>query len=303
MRFLASLIMQGRMQAIACAATSLLLSLLFPPFSLLAAAVIALVTLRLGWREGLNTLLAAALASGLLGAIVLGNFWFPAGYGLLLWLPIWAVALLLRLSRDLGLTLEVTAWVGVMGVVLVYLIVPDPAGFWQQRIQAGFSALWSQTGADPALWQAQLSMISRYMTGIMAAGMVSSVALSLLWGRWWQALLFNPGGFRREFLHLRPRRTTAWLTLGLLSLTLVTDGSWRAAFANMLLVLFVLYVTVGVAVLHAVFAAHGRKAWLYVLYGLMLFIPHVFAPIALVGLSDAWFDWRGRYLPFDEQSD
>jgi len=303
MRFLAGFIMQGRMQAIACAATSLLLSLLFPPFSLLAAAVVALVTLRLGWREGLNTLLAASLASGLLGAIVLGNFPFPAGYGLLLWLPIWAVALLLRLSRDLGLTLEVTTWVGVIGVALVYLIVPDPADFWQQRIQAGFTALWSQAGVDPSRWRDQLAVISRHMTGIMAAGMVSSVALSLLWGRWWQALLFNPGGFRREFLRLRPRRTTAWLTLGLLSLAVAADGTWRAAVADMLLVLFVLYVTVGVAVLHALLAAHDRKAWLYALYGLMLFIPHVFAPIALVGLSDAWFDWRGRYLPIDDQSD
>ncbi len=302
MRFLAGFIMQGRMQAIAVAATSLMLSLLFPPFSLLAAAVIALVTLRLGWREGLNTLLAASLAAGLLGAIILGNFTFPAGYGLLLWVPIWAVALLLRLSRDLGLTLEVTTWVGVIGVALAYLIFTDPETFWYQRIQASFAPLWTQAGIDPSQWQGQLILISRYMTGIMAAGMVSSLSLSLLWGRWWQAVLFNPGGFRAEFLRLRLHRTTAWLTLLLTLLALVSGGTWRLAFANMLLVLSILYVAVGVAVLHAIFSARDMKWWLYGMYGLMLFVPHVFAPIALVGLTDPWLDWRGRYLPVDDQS-
>ncbi|BCX80708.1 hypothetical protein MIT9_P0284 [Methylomarinovum caldicuralii] len=215
MRFLASFIMQGRMQAIAVAATALMLSLLFPPLSLLAAAVVALVTLRLGWREGLNTLLAASLAAGLLGAIVLGNFVLPAAYGLLLWLPVWGTALFLRLSRDLGLTLALLTVIGMAGVILVYAVMNDPADFWYQRLQAVFGPVWRQAGADTALWQPQLVTMARYMTGIMAAGMVSSLALSLIWGRWWQALLYNPGGFRQEFLALRLRPSLAWFTFAL----------------------------------------------------------------------------------------
>ncbi len=297
MRFLAGFIMQGRMQAIAVAATALMLSLLFPPLSLLAAAVVALVTLRLGWREGLNTLLAAVLASGLLGAIVLGNFVFPAAYGLMLWLPVWAVALFLRLSRDLGLTLELLTVLGMAGVILVYAVMDDPAGFWYQRMETAFGAVWRQAGGDAALWQPQLVRVARYLTGIMAAGMVSSLALSLIWGRWWQALLYHPGGFREEFLGLRLHRSLAGFTLAIVVLGAFADGRLQEVLANLGIVLFVLYVFAGVAVLHAIFAARGMRGWLYGLYGLMAFVPHVFVPLALVGLSDAWFDWRGRFLP------
>lgn len=300
MRFLAAFIMQGRMQAIAVAATSLMLALLFPPLSLLSAAVVALVTLRLGWREGLNTVLAAALAAGLLGAIVLGNFLFPAGYGVILWLPMWGVALLLRQSRNLSLTLEVTVGAGVVVVFLAYLFHPDPAGFWFERMQQVFSSLWAQAGLDPEALQTQMRLISRYMTGVMMAGMVSSIVLSLLWARWWQAVLYNPGGFRSEFLAMRLNSRLAYFTLALGGLALIVEGQWQQGVINGLLVLFVLYVANGTAILHAIFSARGMKLWLYAMYVLMLFIPHVFLPVAMVGFVDAWFDWRGRFVPVDK---
>jgi len=300
MKFIAAFIMQGRMQAIAVAATSLMLALLLPPLSLLSAAVVALVSLRMGWREGLNTLLAAALASGLLGAIVLGNFTFPAIYGLILWLPMWGMALVLRQSRNIGWTVELTTCVGLVIVLLAYMIHPDPAEFWYQRLQMLFGEIWSQAGLDPVDLQPQIKTVARYMTGIMAAGMVSSLVLSLLWARWWQAVLYNPGGFRAEFLAMRLHPPLAWLTLGLAVAAMAIGGRWHEGVVNGLLVLFVLYVVVGTAILHAIFSARGMRLWLYAMYGLMLFIPHVFLPVAVVGFSDAWLDWRGRFLPADK---
>jgi len=300
MRFVAALIMQGRMQAIAVAATSLMLALLLPPLSLLSAAAVALVTLRMGWREGLNTLLAAALAAGLLGAIVLGNFVFPAIYGLVLWLPMWAVALHLRQSRNLGWTLELMTGAGLVIVLLAYLFHPDPSGFWFQMLQSLFGEIGARAGMDPEALQPQIKVIARYMTGVLAAGMISSLVLSLLWGRWWQAVLYNPGGFRAEFLAVRLHLPLAWLTLALVAVAMVAGGQWREAMVNGLLVLFVLYVAIGTAVAHAIFSARGMKLWLYALYVLMLFVPHVFLPVALVGFSDTWLDWRARFVPADK---
>ncbi|GAB4352935.1 MAG: hypothetical protein Kow0060_03120 [Methylohalobius crimeensis] len=297
MRFLATFIMRGRMQAIAVAATCLMLSLLLPPLSLLAAAVVALVSLRMGWREGLNTLVAGALAAGLLGAIVLGNFILPAGYGLMLWLPVWGAALVLRQGRDLGWTLEAVTLLGLLGVVFIYLVSSDPAAFWQERIQQVFGSLGVQAGLDPDQWKTRVDTIARYMTGVMAAGMVSSLALSLLLGRWWQSLLFNPGGFRNEFLTMRLHKLSVYLVLGLAGAAVVSTGQGYEAVINLLVVLGVLYVVAGTAVLHAILAGRGQKVLLAVLYVLMLFVPHVFAPIALVGFTDAWFDWRARFMP------
>lgn len=288
--------MRGRMAAIAVASTTLMLSLILPPLSLLAAAAVALVTLRLGFREGLNTLLASALAAGLLGAIVLGNFVLPAGYGLMLWLPAWAFALLLRQSRDMGLTFEAMAILGVVGTLLFFLIQPDPAAFWQQRLALIFKPLWQQAGGtDQAALEQQLAMIARYLTGIMAAGMVSSLALSLLLARWWQSLLFNPGGFRQEFLTMQLHRSLAYFSIGLVAVAVVTEGRFALATINMGVVVFTLYSIFGTAILHAIFSARGKRALLIGMYVLMLFIPHVFLPIAMVGLGDAWVDWRGRF--------
>lgn len=299
MRFLADFSMRGRMQAIAVAATSLMLALLLPPLSLLAAAVVALVTLRQGLREGLNTVLASALAAGLLGAIVLGDFMLPAGYGLMLWLPAWAVAQVLRWTRNLGGTFELAAVLGLIGVALVYMISPDVAGFWYGRIEQVFGHLGMQAGLDLAQWQSRLQGVARYMTGILAASMVASLALSLLLARWWQALLYNPGGFRAEFLALRLHKPMAYLALGLGGVAMVLEAQAREAVVNLLLVLAVLYVVAGTAVLHAILAGRGWKALLFGLYTLMLFVPHVLVPIVLVGLSDVWFDWRGRFMPED----
>lgn len=297
MRWLAELIMRGRMQAIAVAATSLMLSLLLPPLSLLTAAVAALVTLRQGWREGLNTVLASALAAGLLGAIVLGNFVLPAGYGLMLWLPSWAVALVLRYTRDLGWTFELATVLGMVGVASVYLVRPDVAGLWQERMQQVFGSLGEQAGMDLAQWQMQLAAIARYMTGVVAAGMVSSLALSLILARFMQALLYYPGGFRSEFLGFRLHKLMAYLALALGGLAMVLESQAREVVVNLLLVLVVLYVVAGVAALHAILAGRGQKMWLYGFYGLMLLVPHVLILIVLVGLSDTWFDWRRRFVP------
>nr|BAL55689.1 hypothetical conserved protein [uncultured Gammaproteobacteria bacterium] len=299
MRFLAEFILRSRMQAIAVAATCLMLSLLAPPVSLLAAAVVALVTLRQGWREGLNTVLASALAAGLLGAIVIGNFALPAGYGLMLWLPIWAIALALRYTRSLGWTFELVTALGLVGVAAAYLLGADVAGFWQTRMQQALRFLSGQIDFD----QAQLAALARYMTGIAAAGMVSSLALSLLLARYLQALLFNPGGFRAEFLGLRLHRPMAYLALALSGAAMVLEAQAREAVVNLLLVLGVVYVVAGTAILHAIFVERGHKGWLFGLYGLLLVVPHALLPIALVGLSDAWLDWRGRFVPRDSGSD
>jgi hypothetical protein len=301
MRWLADFIMHGRMQAIAVAATSLMLSLLVPPLSLFAAAVVALVTLYRGGREGLNTLLGSALAAGLLGAMAIGNFVLPAGYGLMLWLPTWGMALVLRHTGNLSWTFELLTVLGLIGIVAMYLISPDAAGFWRERMQQAFEALKGPVGVSEDLGPLPLEVLARYMTGVVAAGMVSSLALSLLFARWWQALVANPGGFKTEFLRLRLHRPMAYLTLALGAAGIVVEGQTREAVVNLLLVLAVVYVGVGTAVLHAIFSGRGQKFWLWGLYGLMVLVPHVLLPVALVGLSDTWLDWRGRFVPLQTQ--
>ena len=65
----------------------------------------------------------------------------------------------------------------------------------------------------------------------------------------------------------------------------------------MLLVVFALYLNQGVAVLHAVFAGRQLNAvWLFMIYLLMFFIPHIVVLLALAGLADTWIDFRRRLI-------
>jgi mannose/fructose/N-acetylgalactosamine-specific phosphotransferase system component IIC len=60
----------------------------------------------------------------------------------------------------------------------------------------------------------------------------------------------------------------------------------------------VLFVVLGFAILHRVFAARpNQRFWLAGIYVLTLFVPQMLVPMALLGISDLWMDWRRRWLP------
>ncbi|MEZ5581549.1 MAG: hypothetical protein R3F37_01040 [Candidatus Competibacteraceae bacterium] len=56
---------------------------------------------------------------------------------------------------------------------------------------------------DPQTLQQLLDYLAPMVVGLIFANGLASLLCGLLLGRWWQALLFNPGGFSREFHELR----------------------------------------------------------------------------------------------------
>jgi len=65
----------------------------------------------------------------------------------------------------------------------------------------------------------------------------------------------------------------------------------------MLLVVLALYIAQGMSILHAVFKARQlNRVWLYLIYLVMFFSPEVAAMLILIGIADAWIDFRGRLI-------
>src|SRR3972149_225596 len=116
MRFLAAYIMRGRTQAMMVAVMTAILSLLITPLSYLSAAVIALVILRQGWREGLWVIVGAGLAIGLFSMLISLDPRFALGFVALIWLPIASLALVLRTTVSLPMTLTMVAGMGALAV-------------------------------------------------------------------------------------------------------------------------------------------------------------------------------------------
>jgi len=134
MRALATYIMRGRMQAISAAVGFMGLSLIFPLFSYISAATVALVTLRLGWRETLVVTGSALLATSAVAWITLGDPGVGASFALVVWVPIIVLAVVLRRTMSLPVTLAVAASLGALGVLAVYAAVDDPAGWWRESV-------------------------------------------------------------------------------------------------------------------------------------------------------------------------
>ncbi len=288
MNFLATYTMRGRVQAIIVATSLALLSLMMPPVSVLSSATVALVTLRLGAKDGLTVLGCASLATGLLGFFVMGSFQIALMYAMVLWLPVWVISIVLRESRSLFLTIEIAVWVGVLGVIGFYLYDADPAALWK-------SILIQMIPVEAPVidLQQKIDMLVHYMTGIIAAGSVCGLLFGLFLGRWWQANLYNPGGFKQEFLFLQCKGRLSIGAFALVGLALATSGVVSEIAWNTCILLFVLFSVTGSSVLHTVFSKMKLARFTVpMLYITLFLIPHALLLVALVGLSDPWLNLR-----------
>ncbi len=294
---LAAYIVQGPYQATLVVVLSAALSLFLPLIGLLSTASVALVTLRKGFTESAQVIGAGAVLLCLAGLLVSGTVWAPLLYGSLMWLPVWIVAMLLRGTRQLGWALELGTLFGLLGVSIIYLFVSEPSEMWQERFQQLLAPLAQRAdGADMSQIRQFSAWFSPYLTGIVAAGSVSSVILGLVLARWWQAALFNPGGFAAEFTQMRLHKGTHYLALICLALALTGSAAASEFSWNLLIVLVVLFVALGLSIVHRLFAAKAnRRFWLAGLYVLALLVPQTLLPVALLGVTDAWADWRERW--------
>ncbi len=293
MRSLSAYAMRGRWQAVAVVFGFALASLLLPPLNLLSTAMLALVVLRKGAGESAWVLMFSALAVGGVGLLLGGSPWESILYGLVLWAPVWPIAAILRATRRLDWAMEAAVVLGLSAVALVYGIVDDPSALWRERVKSFVEAMSAsaQTDFDADAMVKSVDIYSHYMTGAMVGGSVLSLILGLLIGRWQQAVLYNPGGFSSEFLSLRFSTGPVLAALGCIALGVLGTGSWPEIVWNMSIVFSVLFLLGGLSIIHTVLA--GRSFWMVGFYMALLIIPKLLLPpIALLGLSDAWLDWR-----------
>lgn len=290
MGFLAEYIMRGRMQAMLVASTLALISLVMPPVSIVSSASVALVTLRRGATEGLIVLACSTAIAAVLGFFLLGNYQFVLLYGMVLWVPVWLISIILREGRYLSLAIEVAVLLGVLGVIGAYLYNAELTTMWKNILSQMVPPK-----APVEDIQHTLDVLSHYMTGIIAAASVFGLLFGLFLGRWWQALLYNPGGFKQEFLSLNTHPRLAIGSILVLVIASASSGALSEVAWNIAILLFVLYTFIGTAVLHTVFAAMKMGRFIVPMFYITMFlIPHAMLPVAVVGLCDTWMNLRNK---------
>ncbi|MEJ2686893.1 MAG: hypothetical protein P8124_06715 [Gammaproteobacteria bacterium] len=299
MRALAGFIMGSRLRAMLVAATSAVLALLAPPFtaplSYIGGAAIGLVCLRAGPLEAVLVMAGAAAGTGILAWLVIHHPVPVVLAALFLWVPVALVAAVLRYTVSLTRAVQTAAVVGLLVVVGVYAIHGDPAAWWHHLLKPVLGPALKQNGSGTSPDQV-LAEVARLMTGVAAAALVLGLLVCLLLARWWQAVLYNPGGFQREFHALRMDPASGWVTLAVVFAAAAGQGGVLGTVAvQMAMVLLIMYALAGLALAHnAVATYHAHVAWLVGLYVAVIILRPTVLLLALAGLLDAWFDFRRR---------
>lgn len=293
MLFLASFILKGQSQAALVAASMAILGVMLPPAAWLSAAAIVLVTLVHGPQRGLVT-----TALSLAGAAIFAYLIFSAPqvaliFVLLVWLPAWIVATVLRQTVSLAYSLQILAAIFMLAIVIIYALYPDFGEYWREPLDIMVKQLAEQTD-DFSLAELQQAVdwLIAFMPGLFTSSLMFGTMISLFLGRWWQAVFYNPGGFAKEFQSLNLGKISALAAIGIMLLTMAVDSIVAVALVS---IVFVLYGMQALSLLHAVINIRQiNAAWLFVIYLIMFFIPHLLLLLVLASFVDPWLDIRQR---------
>lgn len=283
MKSLAEFVMRDRFRAllvVIAGAGSMLLCWL-------SASVVALVTLRKGAMAGAWLMLWGLLPAGALVLLVGDTGPLSLMLGTLV------LALILRGSVSLSLTLLASVGVALVtgaGLMLFSTgLLEELVGAFDRVLAALEQRVAVPEGAE-AVQLLRPTLVQ--VAGMMGTGTAFCAVLCLLLARYWQAQLYNPGGFGSEFRALSlPPAVATGLALGAAAVFAAGTGLRSWGMALLLPLTFC-----GLALVHA--RIHTRSqggAWLAGFYVAWLVFDLVKLAVVLAALADSYLDFRGRW--------
>ena len=280
MRALAEFIMRGRAQACAVA----FLGNLFP---LISPATVGLVSLRKGSQEGLVVLLWAALP-------LIASYFFGQGSSLLAVISGFSLLLTLAAATVLSATRswQWTILTSMSTATVVTLVIGLLLGVEIDLLIDRLNALFAEVAAQQSSQIEPVAASRPLVLGASALMLALSTVVCLFVARWWQAMLYNPGGFGDEFRQLRLDMRVAGLLIGVFVLVLYLPTEYRF-WAELMLVPLLL---AGLSLMHyAVNVAVLGSSWLVFMYiGLVVSGPVIGGLLVGLGLADSLLNLRLR---------
>ncbi len=290
---LASYAMRGPLQAALLATLFLLLAIVFPPAAWLSGAIVGLVFLRKGHNEGLKVFAFAAVIVGAFTFWLGGSFISGLQLVTVFWLPVIFLSISLRETVDLGKTLLIAGILAIVTVLGMYLLMADPAAFWEKMVldQFPIDQISQQMQIEDTVLREAIARSSAMMSGAFVTVMMLGTIISLLLGRYWQAALYNPGGFRTEFHSLRLGGLAAVFAISVSVLAVIIG---LPVFVNVAPIAIAVFFFQGLAVLHGLVGIRKMSGgWLVGIYVLLLFLfPHTMILLGALGMADNWLNIR-----------
>ncbi|MBA2656868.1 MAG: DUF2232 domain-containing protein [Tatlockia sp.] len=267
---------------------------LIPFTGWLAAAIIALITLRKGWQQGFKGFFVAFLA-----LLILSLMTLPLNAALtnsaLVFLPCFLTAAVLHSTASWKLAGGFIVLQVLLILVLIHWLAPEFIMNQIQYIQSAFQVYkkegFDSSAIDLLMNQSKpgLKIIANYLIGIQSLILAISTLASLALARSVQSSIYYPGGFKQEMLEFRASAPGVFL-LGLVAL-----GAYKHNLIaiSCLPILVTYYMFAGLSLTYRIFA-HGKGIGSLVLLIVpLLVLPFIMLPIyAIVGALDSLFNLR-----------
>ncbi len=292
MRELARFIMRGRFHAIAITSLFGALALILPPLSVLSGAAVGLVTLHHGIKESLTIATGGMLLVAVIFLVVAGRLDLAFLLLLGLWLPSILSCWILRISQSQTWALLTIGGFAALFVISMHMLTNDVVAWWQRWAEQAISQAHIEGITIEQLTQEGALAL---MNGLVAMLVGINLMLIVLLARWWQSLLYNPGGFAKEFYALRLPRSLTMVVILIAALVLTGAINSRGhILTDLFIVSVMLYLFQGLAAMHGMAAARKvSQRWVLPVYvGLFILPPHIIAGLAMVGVADSLVNFR-----------
>lgn len=293
----AGFVMRSPLTAAMVVAMSAILAFILPPatslISFLSGASLSLVTLRRGPKDGLLVVGLSTVIFTILVLPFIGTIGLTVAILFVLWIPLWLLSIVLRITVSLSLVITLALVLLSFIVSMIHLIIGDLASWWRIFLIDTFTRIGPEPG--PELSQL-IDGLSQVMTGLVTAGILIGLIGNLLLARWWQSLLYNPGGFADEFLKLRLHPLVGVIALGVIYVTQFGPSALESLGIDLVVIMMAVFFIIGLAVIHGINANFGEPVgWLIGIYVLTFIFPRQMMTIlAATGLADTWVDLRGK---------
>ncbi len=265
------------------------------PLSPIVSGVVMVV---LALQHGLRVSVVQAVVATILLAVIALLVSAPLDQILLnavgTWVPALILAILARHWRSLTLTLQVSAILAIFATLAFFVVLGDPTDYWNAVITT-LAEVFRENGLveQADLLQERQSIIVPQMTMLFVFFSWSLYVLVLLLGyALFQRLPGQEGVFGR-FRDLNFGRVVASVLAVTSVLALVTGAAWlqNIAFVN-----FAIFGIQGLALMHWL-RSQGRLP-VFVLIASYALLPILnvvlVVAFAVVGYTDAWFNYRAR---------
>ena len=278
MFWLASFIMRGRLHASAVAALGNTLPLITP-------ATIGLVALRKGFSEG-----GLICLWGLL-PVFLTYFYSDSNQFFVLltacnFLNILLVCGILRYRGDWEMTLVSLVIISIILMGSLLLIFQQDFEVLVQRLIEVFEEASRQTNIESL--KIKKSSIAVFTTWTI----ILNTFLGVVIARWWQSIIFNPGGFKEEFQGIRLNRRLLVLIFSIL----VLSSAIFNQYSNWAYLSIFPLVVGGLSLFHWLVNEKnlGKVPIIFTYVFMVLFTPFVILILALLGTVDCFYNVRQR---------